>query len=100
MVCTLHVGITLNFQLAIILFFPLGFLNWNIKNAICSIHLARIHDQILKIKYIKNFKKVLYLFSCIISVIYFMFFIYYRNKGNIFKTLSDILEGHDENELI
>lgn len=29
-----------------------------------------------------------------------MFFIYYRNKGNIFKTLIDILECHVENELI
>lgn len=48
MVCTLNVGITLNFQLAIILFFPLGFLNWNIKTAICSIHLVKIYDQIYK----------------------------------------------------
>lgn len=52
MVCTLNAGITLNFQLAIILFFLVGFLDWNIKNSICSIHLATIHDQILKLKYI------------------------------------------------
>lgn len=30
----------------------------------------------------------------------FMFFMYYKNTGDIFKTLSDILEGNVENELI
>lgn len=29
-----------------------------------------------------------------------MFFMYYKNTGDIFKTLSDILEGNVENELI
>lgn len=29
-----------------------------------------------------------------------MFFMYYKNKGDILKTLSDILEGYVENELI
>lgn len=48
MVCPLNVGIAVNFQLAIILFFPLGLLNWNIKKAICSIHLVRIYGQIYK----------------------------------------------------
>ena len=30
----------------------------------------------------------------------FIFLICYKNKGDIFKTLNDILEGHVENELI
>lgn len=30
----------------------------------------------------------------------FIVLICYKNKGDIFKTLNDILEGHVENELI